>query len=145
MEQLIKDAFAHVEGMRDLVDQGHYDLIGPDGEMIDPRRWEETVQPGWSITMHMWPRIEPLDTSSSTPRNTAIRTPLSSRTVSSSRSSHIPPAHPSPPLSFSRQQAASPTASPSRGKPRKSTLGRYFSWGSADKEKSQTGNDDQRT
>lgn len=123
MEQLIKGAFAHVEGMRDLVDQGHYDLVGPKGEMIDPQRWEEMVQPGSSITMHMWPTFGTL-----------------LRTAPSSRSSGTPPAHLSPPPSSSRQQAASPTASPSSRKPRKPPPIHY--WGSKGKEKSQTGNND---
>lgn len=34
---------------------GHYDIIGPDGEIILPQIWERLVQPGWSVTMTMWP------------------------------------------------------------------------------------------
>ncbi len=34
---------------------GQYDLIGPNGEIILPQAWEATIEPGWSITMHMWP------------------------------------------------------------------------------------------
>ena len=57
MEGLINEAFEHVEDLRELVHQGRYDLAGPNGEIILPRVWEDTlIQPGWEITMHMWPR-----------------------------------------------------------------------------------------
>lgn len=55
MEDLIKQAFAHVEVIGPHVQEGHYDLIGPDGEIILPVVWEKTVQPGWQISMRMWP------------------------------------------------------------------------------------------
>ena len=55
MEELIKQAFLHVEVVGPQVQEGHYDLIGPDGEIILPTVWEKVVQPDWSITMHMWP------------------------------------------------------------------------------------------
>ena len=57
MEGLINEAFENVEDLRELVHQGRYDLTGPNGEIILPRVWEDTlIQPGWEITMHMWPR-----------------------------------------------------------------------------------------
>ena len=59
MEALIKQAFLHVMELSDHVAEGHYDLIGPNGEIILPRVWEEIIQPDWSITMHMWP-MEPV-------------------------------------------------------------------------------------
>ncbi|KAL2063264.1 hypothetical protein VTL71DRAFT_5069 [Oculimacula yallundae] len=59
MEELIKNAFEHVETFGPLVQNGHYDLIGPNGEIILPQVWEATIQPDWSITMHMWPFPEP--------------------------------------------------------------------------------------
>lgn len=59
MEELIKQAFLHVDVIGPHVHQGHYDLIGPDGEIILPQVWETMVQPDWSITMHMWPMPEP--------------------------------------------------------------------------------------
>lgn len=37
------------------VQQGHYDLIGPSGEIILPQMWDKVVEPDWSVTMHMWP------------------------------------------------------------------------------------------
>lgn len=55
MDVLIKQAFAHVEGTGPHVQAGHYDLIGPDGEIILPVVWDKTIQPGWQISMRMWP------------------------------------------------------------------------------------------
>jgi hypothetical protein len=55
MEDLIKQVFPHVDVLGPQVHEGHYDLIGPDGEIIPPQVWETTVQPGWEITMDMWP------------------------------------------------------------------------------------------
>ena len=59
MEELIRQAFVHVEGLGPHVAEGHYDLISPLGEIILPKLWETMVQPGWSITMHMWPMPAP--------------------------------------------------------------------------------------
>lgn len=58
MEELIKQAFLHIDGIGQHVHEGHYDLIGPDGEIILPQVWEVMVQPDWTITMHMWPLPE---------------------------------------------------------------------------------------
>lgn len=55
MEEMIKSAFLHVDYLRDQVQQGYYDLIGPDGEIIPPTVWESFVQPDMSVSMHMWP------------------------------------------------------------------------------------------
>lgn len=55
MEDLIKQAFTHVEVIGQHVQEGHYDLIGPDGEIILPVVWDKTIQPGWQISMRMWP------------------------------------------------------------------------------------------
>jgi len=59
MEELIRQAFLHVEGLGPHVLEGHYDLIGPKGDIILPRVWETIIQPGWDISMHMWPMPEP--------------------------------------------------------------------------------------
>jgi hypothetical protein len=59
MEELIRQAFLHVEGLGPHVAEGHYDLIGPNGEIILPRVWETTIEPDWAISMHMWPIPEP--------------------------------------------------------------------------------------
>lgn len=59
MEGLIKQAFLHVDVIGMHVQEGHYDICGPDGEIILPQVWETMIQPDWEITMHMWPMPEP--------------------------------------------------------------------------------------
>ncbi|KAK5733004.1 hypothetical protein LTR17_010011 [Elasticomyces elasticus] len=59
MENLIKQAFMHVDGIGEQVYEGHYDLTGPDGEIIMPQVWDTMIQPDWEISMHMWPMPEP--------------------------------------------------------------------------------------
>lgn len=61
MEYLIKEAFSHVEVIGTHVEQGHYDLLGPQGEIILPHVWETVIEPDWTITMHMWPMGEDKD------------------------------------------------------------------------------------
>ncbi|KAG8525424.1 uncharacterized protein KY384_009068 [Bacidia gigantensis] len=58
MEFLIKEAFMHIEGLGPHVAEGHYDLLGPHGEIIMPHVWETVVEPDWTVTMHMWPMTE---------------------------------------------------------------------------------------
>ncbi|KAF6223784.1 hypothetical protein HO173_013210 [Letharia columbiana] len=55
MEYLIKEAFLHVADLGPHVADGQYDLLGPKDEIIMPSIWESVVEPGWEITMHMWP------------------------------------------------------------------------------------------
>ena len=45
----------HIEGLGPHVAEGHYDLLGPHGEIILPHVWETVIEPDWTITMHMWP------------------------------------------------------------------------------------------
>ena len=59
MEDLIKQAFLHVEIIGPHVHEGHYDLVGPNGDIILPQVWQTVVEPDWTITMHMWPMPEP--------------------------------------------------------------------------------------
>jgi hypothetical protein len=59
MEELIKQAFLHVDVIGPHVHEGHYDLIGPNGEIILPQVWETMIEPDWAVTMHMWPMPEP--------------------------------------------------------------------------------------
>ena len=59
MEDLIRQAFLHVEVIGPHVAEGHYDLVDPHGHIILPQVWESVVEPGWTITMHMWPIPEP--------------------------------------------------------------------------------------
>ena len=58
METLIKQAFLHVDVLGEHVHQGHYDLMGPDGEIILPQVWDTMIQPDWEVSMHMWPMPE---------------------------------------------------------------------------------------
>lgn len=55
MHRLIEQAFEHIENLGPHVREGHYDLEGPEGELILKEIWETTVQPGWQVTMKMWP------------------------------------------------------------------------------------------
>ncbi|KAF6827421.1 kinetoplast-associated protein kap [Colletotrichum plurivorum] len=59
MEELIKQAFLHVDVIGPHVQEGHYDLIGPNGEIILPQVWEKVVEPDWTIEMRMWPMDKP--------------------------------------------------------------------------------------
>lgn len=59
MEDLIRQAFLHVDVIGPHVQDGHYDLVGPNGEIILPQVWETMIEPDWAITMHMWPMPEP--------------------------------------------------------------------------------------
>jgi hypothetical protein len=57
---MIKQAFVHVHTVGPHVvgphvRDGHYDLLGPTGEVIPRSAWEHVVKPGVAITMHMWP------------------------------------------------------------------------------------------
>ena len=55
MEDLIKQAFLHVEVIGPHVIEGHYDLVDPGGNIILPQLWEALVEPNWTVTMHLWP------------------------------------------------------------------------------------------
>ncbi|KAL8807497.1 MAG: hypothetical protein Q9182_000662 [Xanthomendoza sp. 2 TL-2023] len=59
MDYLIRQAFLHVEVIGPHVAEGHYDLVGPNGEIILPQVWETVIEPDWTISMHMWPIPEP--------------------------------------------------------------------------------------
>ena len=64
MDELIKQAFHHVPLIEIQVQNGQYDLIGPDGEVILPKVWEKTIQPDWTITMQLWPMVDRYNTGS---------------------------------------------------------------------------------
>ena len=59
MEGLIHQAFAHIEKIGPHVLQNHYDLLGPDKDIIMPEYWEDSITPGMQITMMLWPIPEP--------------------------------------------------------------------------------------
>jgi hypothetical protein len=94
---MIRQAFLHVDVIGPHVRDGHYDLMGPYGEIIVPQVWETTIEPDWSITMHMWPMPEP---ETSEPRETLrssrapARKPLKSERSARIRKGHsrkLPP------------------------------------------------------
>jgi hypothetical protein len=58
MEELIRQAFLHVDSIGPHVHEGHYDLVGPGGDIILPQVWDVLIQPDWVVTMHMWPMPE---------------------------------------------------------------------------------------
>lgn len=55
MEDLIRQAFVNIDPVSHHVREGHYDLIGPTGEIILPQVWERVIEPDWAITMELWP------------------------------------------------------------------------------------------
>lgn len=55
MEEIITQAFLHVEVIDLYVQKGCNDLVGPDGNIILPCTWETTVEPDMQINIHMWP------------------------------------------------------------------------------------------
>ena len=55
MENLIRQLFLHDEVLGEHVREGHYDLMGPNCQIILPSVWDMIIEPGWLITMHMWP------------------------------------------------------------------------------------------
>ncbi|KAL8936895.1 MAG: hypothetical protein Q9211_003958 [Gyalolechia sp. 1 TL-2023] len=97
MEDLIRQAFLHVEVIGPHVAEGHYDLVGPNGEIILPRVWETMVEPDWVITMHMWPMPEPPPEPPPPDPNTVIDVPPKDDTA-------VPP-QPPPPLVTKKKPA----------------------------------------
>lgn len=55
MEGLIKRAFLDVEVLGPQVQRGEFNLIGPNGNLLIPRTWEKDIQPGFEVTMVLWP------------------------------------------------------------------------------------------
>ncbi|OCT51697.1 hypothetical protein CLCR_07890 [Cladophialophora carrionii] len=55
MEALVNQCFTHLEDLAEDVATGHYDLLGPDSQIIRPQDWEDVIEPGMQITMQMWP------------------------------------------------------------------------------------------
>jgi hypothetical protein len=54
MEELIRQAFLNIESHYSRVNQGCYDLLGPNSEFILPGEWETIIEPGMAVSMHMW-------------------------------------------------------------------------------------------
>lgn len=55
MEDLIKQAFLHVEVLGPHVQEGHYDLLDSKEQIILPSLWSATIEPGEAVSMRMWP------------------------------------------------------------------------------------------
>lgn len=53
MEDLINQGFLRIEVIGPHMAEGHYDLVGPDGEVILPQVWENIIEPDWTVTMHI--------------------------------------------------------------------------------------------
>ncbi|PYI18686.1 hypothetical protein BO99DRAFT_443732 [Aspergillus violaceofuscus CBS 115571] len=76
MESLIRLALLHdVLGSR--VTEGHYDLVGPDQKIILPQDWDTVIEPGWDITMRVWPvPEEPVTPLPADPRVPSVDPPI---------------------------------------------------------------------
>ena len=55
MERLITQHCVDVENLNSNAQEGHYDLIGPDDEIILPQVWETMIKPDTLVEMRMWP------------------------------------------------------------------------------------------
>ena len=97
MEDLIRQAFLHVDIIGPHVAEGHYDLVGPNGEIILPQVWETMVEPEWTITMHMWPMPEPPPKDEIKVVEVPPPPPPPSKKQKGKSSSAIPPPPPPPP------------------------------------------------
>jgi hypothetical protein len=81
MEDLITQAFLHVDTIGPHVAEGHYDLLDQNGAIILPQIWEEAVfEQDFTVTMHMWPMPEPPQKSPPGPPPTQPRSPAGRET-----------------------------------------------------------------
>jgi hypothetical protein len=55
MKELIDQAFLCIDVIGPHVKAGHFDMMGPDRQIILPSEWDRFVEPGWEVTMHIWP------------------------------------------------------------------------------------------
>ncbi|KAI1075627.1 hypothetical protein F5B20DRAFT_374991 [Whalleya microplaca] len=101
METIIKEAFRNVDDLGPEVEAGHYDLLGPNGEVILPQIWQEVIEPGWAISMQMRPVNQP------EPRSPPVR-----------------PSQPPPPPGFLRGGLPPPGFPPAPSPPSAPTLPR---------------------
>ena len=58
MEHLIKEIFLVVPNLTWRVAEGQYDLCSPQDEILTSSNWGSMIEPGWEITMRMWPNPE---------------------------------------------------------------------------------------
>lgn len=118
MEELIKQAFLQVDVIGPHVQEGHYDLIGPGGDIILPSSWEKVIEPGWLITMTMWPldKEPPVSDPKLSPLPYAGSSPPSSRKP---RRAMAPPPPPGRSGGISPPLIEPPGASPEDAEPPK--------------------------
>jgi hypothetical protein len=76
MHGLISQAFLHIDSMSTGVLEGQFDLLNSDGEIIMPTYWDSVIQPGWHITMQMWPLVNPAHSPVPLPIPQPVTTPL---------------------------------------------------------------------
>lgn len=57
IEELVRLAFLHVVIVGQRVNEGHYDILNPAGEVILPQLWEHYEQPGWEISISIRPAL----------------------------------------------------------------------------------------
>jgi len=57
MEPLIRESLPATadDQLRHAIEFGNYNLIAPNGLIIREDLWEQTVQPGWTIKLSLWP------------------------------------------------------------------------------------------
>ena len=59
VEELVREAFQHVEEIWPHVHTRHYDLLGPDYRITAHSARKTAIEPGMKIAIHMWPWPEP--------------------------------------------------------------------------------------
>ena len=80
MEELLRSD----DVIRGQLNQGQYDLMGPDGRIILPLVWESTIQPGWEVSLQL--RREPEEAKERAKPASSRKTAGSSRRSRSTRS-----------------------------------------------------------
>lgn len=90
MKSLIEQAFLHVDIIGQHVLEGHYDLVGEEGEIILPQTWDAYIQPDMRIEMRMWPLPEK-ETKKPPPKNMGMSPPRPPPPNYMSRPSPAPP------------------------------------------------------
>lgn len=60
MFEFIKTRFGPVffPNLHSYVEKGKFDIMDPNGDIILPQTWSFLIQPGWMVTMAMWPMPE---------------------------------------------------------------------------------------
>lgn len=91
MKGAIDQIFDENDVLGPHVREGHYDLIGPDGEIILPQVWDTMIKPGYSIEMRMWP-IPELEKSGKDPATLSSSTATPSDNESSDWATNKRPA-----------------------------------------------------